>query len=217
MGENFGDLRNTAARNFALGLGLIAFALIGIVPLSNHLTRDVKLVTDGAERIAHGDLMTRLPVKTKNELGQLARAFNQMAEDLSFNQQKLLEQERARKAQEIQQALLSVEYERKSVELEDARRFQLSMLPKEVPHHPAYDVAVFTRTATEVGGDYYDFHLAGDALSVTIGDATGHGAKAGTMVTVIKTLFSGYGGTSSSPAPAEFLAEAAEKIGRAHV
>lgn len=214
VGDNFDELRRTAASNFGIGLGLIAFALIGIVPLTNHLTRDVKLVTDGAERIAHGDLMTRLPVKTKNELGQLARAFNRMAEDLSINQQKLLEQERARKAQELQQALLSVEYERKSVELEDARRFQLSMLPKEVPHHPAYDVAVFTRTATEVGGDYYDFHLAGDALSVTIGDATGHGAKAGTMVTVIKTLFSGYGGTSSSPEPAEFLADAAETIKR---
>jgi serine phosphatase RsbU (regulator of sigma subunit) len=211
VSDNFDELRRTSARNFGLGLGLIAFALIGIVPLTNHLTRDVKLVTEGAERIAHGDLMTRLPVKTKNELGQLARAFNRMAEDLSVNQQKLVEQERARKEQELQQALLSVEYERKSVELEDARRFQLSMLPKEVPHHPSYDVAVFTRTATEVGGDYYDFHLAGDALSVTIGDATGHGAKAGTMVTVIKTLFSGYGGMS---APAQFLAEAAETIKR---
>jgi serine phosphatase RsbU (regulator of sigma subunit) len=214
VGDNFDELRRTAARNFGLGLGLIAFALVGIVPLTNHLTRDVKIVTEGAERIAHGDLMTRLPVKTKNELGQLARAFNRMAEDLSVNQQKLLEQERARKAQELQQALLSVEYERKSVELEDARRFQLSMLPKEVPHHPSYDVAVFTRTATEVGGDYYDFHLVGDALSVTIGDATGHGAKAGTMVTIVKTLFSGYGGTTGSPAPAEFLAEAAETIKR---
>ncbi|HYC58309.1 MAG TPA: SpoIIE family protein phosphatase [Thermoanaerobaculia bacterium] len=211
VGDNLQDLRNAAARNFGIGLGLIAFALIGIVPLSNHLARDVKLVTEGAERIAHGDLMTRLPVKTKNEFGQLARAFNRMAEDLSVHQQKLLEQERARKEQELQQALMSVEYERKSVELEDARRFQLSMLPKEVPHHPAYDVAVFTRTATEVGGDYYDFHVSGDSLSVTIGDATGHGAKAGTMVTVIKTLFAGYGGASS---PAEFLADAAEKIKR---
>ena len=211
VGENLDELRRTAARNFALGIGLIALALIGIVPLSNHLTRDVALVTAGAERIAHGDLMTRLPVKTNNELGQLARAFNRMAEDLSVNQQKLLEQERTRKEQELQQRLMAVEYERKTIELEDARRFQLSMLPKEVPHHPAYDIAVFTKTATEVGGDYYDFHLAGDVLSVTIGDATGHGAKAGTMVTVIKTLFAGYhGGT----APAEFLRDAAEKIKR---
>ena len=209
--DNLDELRNTAARNFGLGMGLIALALIGIVPLSNHLTRDVKRVTEGAERIAHGDLMTRLPVKTKNELGQLARAFNRMAEDLSMQQQKLLEQERTRKEQELQQRLLAVEYERKTVELEDARRFQLSMLPKEVPHHPSYDVAVFTRTATEVGGDYYDFHVANDNLSVTIGDATGHGAKAGTMVTVIKTLFAGYDGGT---APAEFLADAAEKIKR---
>lgn len=211
VGDTLEALRRTAARNFALGMGLIAFALIGIVPLSNHLTRDVKLVTEGAERIAQGDLMTRLPVKTKNELGQLAKAFNRMAEDLSMQQQRLVEQERARKEQELQQRLMTVEYDRKTFELEEARRFQLSMLPKHVPQHPAYDVAVYTRTATEVGGDYYDFHLAGDVLSVTIGDATGHGAKAGTMVTVIKTLFSGYGGTTP---PAEFLHDAAEKIKR---
>jgi serine phosphatase RsbU (regulator of sigma subunit) len=202
--ETIDELKRIAARNFGLGLGLIAFALIGIVPLSNHLTRDVKLVTEGAERIAQGDLMTRLPVKTKNELGQLARAFNRMAEDLSLHQQKIVDQE-------VRQRLMSVEYDRKSVELEDARRFQLSLLPKEVPRHPHYDIAVYTRTATEVGGDYYDFHVAEDTLSITIGDATGHGAKAGTMVTVIKTLFSGYDGTVS---PAQFLGDAAEKIKR---
>ncbi len=211
VGENLDELQRTAGRNFALGMGLIFFAMIGIVPLSNHLTRDVKLVTDGAERIAQGDLMTRVPVKSQNEMGLLASAFNRMAEDLSIHQQKLLEQERARKEQELQQRLMHVEFERKTVELEDARRFQLSMLPKELPRHEAYDVAVYTRTATEVGGDYYDFHLADDVLSVTIGDATGHGAKAGTMVTVIKTLFAGYGGAT---APAAFLGDAAEKIKR---
>src|SRR4029453_7689717 len=47
--------------------------------------------------------------------------------------------------------------------------------------------------------------------AVTSGDATGHGAKAGTMVTVVKTLFSGY---DSSTDPATFLSEAAEKIKR---
>lgn len=211
VGDNLNELQATAARNFGLGMGLIAFALIGIVPLANHLTRDVHAVSAGAERIAQGDLMTRVPVRSKNEFGQLALAFNRMAEDLSTHQQKLLEGERARKEQELQQKLMAVEYERKTIELEDARRFQLSMLPKEVPQHPAYDVAVFTRTATEVGGDYYDFHLDGDVLITTIGDATGHGAKAGTMVTVVKTLFAGY---EASTAPAAFLGDAAEKIKR---
>lgn len=210
VGENLLELKRIAARNFGLGLGLIAFALIGIIPFSNHLTRDVQLVTAGAQRIAHGDLMTRLPVVSKNEIGQLATAFNRMAEDLSVQQQRLLEQERARKEQELQQRLMAVEYDRKSFELEEARRFQLSMLPKEVPQHESYDVAVYTRTATEVGGDYYDFHVDG-SLVVTIGDATGHGAKAGTMVTVVKTLFAGFGGQTE---PAGFLHDAAEKIKR---
>jgi serine phosphatase RsbU (regulator of sigma subunit) len=48
-------------------------------------------------------------------------------------------------------------------------------------------------------------------MSVTIGDATGHGAKAGTMVTVIKALFAGY---TPDVMPAQFLRDAAEKVKR---
>ena len=45
------------------------------------------------------------------------------------------------------------------------------------------------KTATEVGGDYYDFFpSATGALTTAIGDAAGHGATAGTMVTVVKGL-----------------------------
>jgi serine phosphatase RsbU (regulator of sigma subunit) len=212
VGDNLEELRKTAGKNFGYGIALIFVAMIGIVPIANHMTRDVNLVTRGAERIAQGDLMTRLPVKSNNEIGQLAAAFNRMAQDLSFQQQTIVEQERTRKEQEIQQRILALEYERKSVDLEDARRFQLSMLPKSVPIHERYDVAVFTLTAAEVGGDYYDFHVAENGvMTATIGDATGHGAKAGTMVTVIKALFSGY---VPEVTPAQFLRDAAEKVKR---
>ncbi|MEA2238970.1 MAG: hypothetical protein QOC81_3694 [Thermoanaerobaculia bacterium] len=212
VGDNLEELRKTAGKNFGYGIALIFVALIGIVPIANHMTRDVNLVTRGAERIAQGDLMTRLPVKSNNEIGQLAAAFNRMAQDLSLQQQTIVEQERTRKEQEIQQRILALEYERKSVDLEDARRFQLSMLPKSVPVHERYDVAVFTLTAAEVGGDYYDFHVAENGvMTATIGDATGHGAKAGTMVTVIKALFSGY---VPEVTPAQFLRDAAEKVKR---
>src|SRR4051794_38920269 len=211
VGDNLEELRKTAGKNFGYGIALIFVALIGIVPIANHMTRDVNLVTRGAERIAQGDLMTRLPVKSNNEIGQLAAAFNQMAQDLSLQQQTIVEQERTRKEQEIQQRILALEYERKSVDLEEARRFQLSMLPKSVPAHDRYDVAVFTLTAAEVGGDYYDFHVTPGVLSATIGDATGHGAKAGTMVTVIKALFAGY---TPEVMPAQFLRDAAEKVKR---
>jgi serine phosphatase RsbU (regulator of sigma subunit) len=47
------------------------------------------------------------------------------------------------------------------------------------------------KPASEVGGDYYDFKYNGDnLLTVAVGDATGHGMKAGTMVATIKGLFS---------------------------
>jgi serine phosphatase RsbU (regulator of sigma subunit) len=51
------------------------------------------------------------------------------------------------------------------------------------------------KTASEVGGDYYDFHLADDGtLTIAVGDATGHGLKAGTVVTAMKSLFRTFAG-----------------------
>ena len=91
---------------------------------------------------------------------------------------------------EIRAQLAEAQSERKSKELEEARQLQLSMLPKELPQLPHLDIAVYMKTATEVGGDYYDFHIGIDgALTVVVGDATGHGMKAGTMVTTTKSLF----------------------------
>ncbi len=95
--------------------------------------------------------------------------------------------------QEIEQKLLESENIRQSKELEEARQLQLSMLPKELPQLAHMEIGVFMKTATEVGGDYYDFHLADNgSLTVAIGDATGHGMKAGTMVASIKSLFGTY-------------------------
>lgn len=97
------------------------------------------------------------------------------------------------KATEAERKVLQVEYEMKKKELEEARELQLSMLPKELPNLPNLDIAVYMKTATEVGGDYYDFSVGLDGtLTVVIGDATGHGMRAGTMVTATKSLFSSH-------------------------
>ncbi len=100
------------------------------------------------------------------------------------------ESELRAKAAEAEKRALEAENERKTKELEDARNLQLSLLPRDVPVLPEYDIAVFMKTATEVGGDYYDFHVDGDgSLRVAFGDATGHGMQAGTIVTLMKGLF----------------------------
>jgi len=94
------------------------------------------------------------------------------------------------KAAEAEARVLRIENERAAHELEEARSLQLSMLPEHLPSPPNLEIATYMKTASEVGGDYYDFDLAADGtLTVAIGDATGHGTRAGTMVTATKVLF----------------------------
>jgi serine phosphatase RsbU (regulator of sigma subunit) len=92
---------------------------------------------------------------------------------------------------EVQQKLLAADNARKTQELEEARLLQLAMLPRVMPNVEGLDVAMVMHTATEVGGDYYDYFVEPDGtLTLIIGDATGHGVKAGTMVAATKSLVS---------------------------
>ncbi len=210
--ESMEEIGRTAARNLTWGLGLVGLACAGIFPLAGRMTRNLSALTGSAERLAQGDLESRVPVSSRDEFGRLATAFNQMAADLAAQQRRLLEEARLREEQEVERRLLAAEHARKSAELEQARAFQLSLLPRELPRRPDLSLAVLTRTATEVGGDYYDFLEREDgALTMAIGDATGHGAAAGTLVTAVKGLFMARGGAVS---PSRFLAETNEVIRR---
>jgi len=187
--QSLREIRRTALANFGFGLGMVALASLGILMLSGRMTRNLRALTVGTQRIAAGDLTTRLQVRSRNEIGKLAETMNRMAFQLSQNQERLLEEERLRQRHEAERRLLEVENERKGRELEEARLFQLSLLPSRLPSHPRLELAVFMRTATEVGGDYYDFFPGADGtLTAALGDAAGHGARAATMVTVVKGL-----------------------------
>lgn len=90
-----------------------------------------------------------------------------------------------KKAMKARDELISVRNE-----LEEARALQLSMLPKSIPELKGLEIAAYMNTASEVGGDYYDFSFHEDnSINIAIGDATGHGMRAGIMVAVMKTLF----------------------------
>jgi serine phosphatase RsbU (regulator of sigma subunit) len=111
----------------------------------------------------------------------------------TIQRRRLIKAERERAAvreARLRAKALEIQNERQARELEEARELQLSMLPTVVPDHPSVDIEAYMKTATEVGGDYYDFHVSDDGtLTVAIGDATDHGARAGTMVTAVKSLF----------------------------
>ncbi|MBI4851599.1 MAG: AAA family ATPase [Acidobacteria bacterium] len=95
---------------------------------------------------------------------------------------KALEHEKITK--KVQAELLAVQKE-----LAYARQLQLSMLPKENLLLDKVEIVGQMRTATEVGGDYYDFIKIDDShYCLAIGDATGHGVGAGLVVGMIKSL-----------------------------
>jgi len=93
------------------------------------------------------------------------------------------------RAKKLQQQL---EESRRSEELEEARNLQLQLLAKKVPEIKHVEVETYIRTATEVGGDYYDFFELDDGtLIAACGDATGHGATSGMMVSITKAGLKG--------------------------
>jgi len=120
----------------------------------------------------------------------LARNFAKTNKDLEYQLEQVKSLSEKTLQQELEKAKLESENERKTKELEEARKLQLSMLPKDLPVSPNYEIAVFMQTASEVGGDYYDFtEHKNDSLTIAVGDATGHGMQAGTMVAASKSLF----------------------------
>ena len=68
-------------KGFALGLvgiGLVIALLI--IPVSRIFTKRIKQLRHSALQIAEGDLSHRVTVKGKDEIGELGRSFNQMAD-----------------------------------------------------------------------------------------------------------------------------------------
>ncbi len=165
IGDGLEEIRRTAVRNLGLGLGIVGLALLGIIPLSSRITRNLTALTKGVENLAQGNLETRVTVRSKDEFGRLAGAFNQMAHDLAENQKHLVEQERLRK------------------ELEMCRRIQEEMLPKQTLHSGFAEVRGATVPAREVGGDFFNyFQLPGDQLALLVGDVSGKGLPAALLM-----------------------------------
>jgi two-component system, OmpR family, sensor histidine kinase BaeS len=66
--------------------GAACVALLLSVLLSRALTRPLREVTAAARAVAGGDLGHQVPVRSRDELGELAEAFNRMSADLAHAQ-----------------------------------------------------------------------------------------------------------------------------------
>jgi two-component system NtrC family sensor kinase len=86
------DRQIAASRNRIIGLAVAAVGVVGFLLwwLSQRLvSRPVEALTEGTRRVADGDLTTTIAVTRRDELGELARAFNAMTARLSDAQRQL--------------------------------------------------------------------------------------------------------------------------------
>jgi serine phosphatase RsbU (regulator of sigma subunit) len=165
MGDSFRELRSTTMRNAGIGLGFIALAFIGIVPISSRLTRNLETLTEGARRIAAGDFRARVDVTSRDEVGRLAETFNQMAAAVERHEAAAVQQERIRK------------------ELELGRRIQHDMLPRGPLRFGLSEITGVSVPAREVGGDFFNyFQLESGEVALVVGDVSGKGVGAALLM-----------------------------------
>ncbi|HEY0190530.1 MAG TPA: ATP-binding protein [Kofleriaceae bacterium] len=104
-GELAGVLRTLTITSAALAFGaLIAVVLIGML-VSRRTTRDLEQLVDGSMAASRGELDHRVPVRSGDEVGRVAAAFNFMMEDLQSSKERLVIAERIAAWQEIARRL----------------------------------------------------------------------------------------------------------------
>ena len=174
---------------------VVALAVIASRKFSHRLTEPITALEDDVKKISGGNLDYRAEIRTNDEIGDLAKSFNDMAASLKDYVKNL--------------AAVTAEKERIGAELNIATQIQADMLPRIFPPFPErkeFDIYATMNPAKEVGGDFYDFFMIDDDhLALVMADVSGKGVPAALFMVISKTLIKNraqMGGT-----PSEILAD----------
>lgn len=79
--------------------------------------------------------------------------------------------------------------ERLRRELEIARAIQKSLMPRQLPHLPGFQIAAACSPARDVGGDFYDVvGTENESIVIFLGDVSGKGIPAALLMGMVRTL-----------------------------
>jgi sigma-B regulation protein RsbU (phosphoserine phosphatase) len=142
-------------------LVLELLALIAAIWMTRAVTGTVHKLYRAVAFVKQGDFSHRVHVRSQDQLGELAVAFN----DMSANIEVLLEER--------------VERERLEREVEIAAEVQAQLFPRSVPHLLTVEISAECRAARGVAGDYYDYiEVAPGLVVLALGDVSGKGVSA---------------------------------------
>ncbi len=176
----------------ALGefVGLVAYTLLGVggffaiielialiigTRMTRTVTGAVAELHDATRHVDRGDFSHRIPVKSSDQLADLAISFNSMTASI----EKLIQEQK--------------EKQRLENELAIAQEVQAQLFPRQVSELESLEVHGFCRPARTVSGDYYDFLTASShKLILAVGDISGKGISAALLMATIHSAVRAY-------------------------
>ncbi|MCA1635622.1 MAG: SpoIIE family protein phosphatase, partial [Acidobacteria bacterium] len=142
-------------------LVLELLALLSAAWMTRAVTGTVHKLHQATQFVKRGDFSHRIRTRSRDQLGELAVAFNEMSSEI--------------------EVLLSerVEHERLEREIEIAAEVQAQLFPRSVPALSTAELTGECRAARGVAGDYYDYVEAAPGLiAFALGDVSGKGISA---------------------------------------
>ncbi|MGE5257422.1 MAG: SpoIIE family protein phosphatase [Hyphomicrobiales bacterium] len=148
-------------------VGFIVLVIGLIRQVTMRTASQIREVSQAALRLSHGEFGAPLPMRSRDEVGELTHSFNVMIRQLK---DRLRLKEAMGLAMEVQQ----------------------NLLPASPPRVPGLDIAGRSLYCQETGGDYFDYiplgGPAGPRLCVAVGDVVGHGISAALLMTTVRAL-----------------------------
>lgn len=152
---------------FLIGLTTILCILLLIRWATGKTVSAIKEVSVAAGKLAEGDFSQSLPVKSRDEVGELTASFNAMARQLE-------------------------ERIRLKASLNLAKEVQQNLLPQASVRFCGLEIAGKILYCDETGGDYYDFmrfqELGEGRIGIAVGDVADHGISAALLMTTARAL-----------------------------
>ena len=163
-----------------LGIGIF-FTVIELVALiiGTRMTRTVTAAVaelhNATRHVDRGDFSHRIPIRSNDQLSDLALSFNSMTASI----EKLIEEQK--------------EKQRLENELTIAQEVQAQLFPRQISELESLEVHGFCRPARTVSGDYYDFLTASSQkMILAVGDISGKGISAALLMATIHSAVRAY-------------------------
>jgi len=150
-------------------LSIYAVAIIMAFFMIFGLSRAVNQISRATNAVRRGEFSIRIPVRRRDQIGELQQSFNEMAAGLDRSVLAVAQKEVLEK------------------ELKIARQLQESLLPADIPSSERVEFATLFQPSAAIGGDYFDIlRLDDDRLVVVIADVSGHGLPTGLRMAMLK-------------------------------